>query len=104
MIQKKTIVLAVVLIAIVIIQLNDGLTRKEVRERFRCALRKRRSTNNGRITTRRATTVTTDITTLTSTLTTIFDGPLKIEQACNKGNLTKEFLDRIISKYLNNIR
>ena len=111
MIQKKTIVLAIVLIAIVIIQLNDGLTRKEVREKFRCALQKRRfqlvtssSTKelNVQVTTKKETSVTDSTTTLASTLTTIFDVPFKLSQSCNKGNLEDNLsiygYDRIMSK------
>ena len=120
MIQKKTIILAVVLIAIVIIQLNDGLTRNEVREKFRCALQKRRfqlvtssstKEHNGQVTTDKSTTASDVLTTttvagtstvVTTTATTVptttFSGPYKSEEACNKGNLFS-YTNRIESKY-----
>ena len=105
MIQKKTIILAVVLIAIVIIQLNDGLTIKKVRENFRCALRRRRlqllqtTTTDSQITTNKETT------TINSTKT--IDESFKLEQMCNPrgfesflSNDTIKSKLKIISKYI----
>ena len=93
MIQKKTIILPIIFISIVIIKFNDGLTLKEMKEKYRLALQYRRSqlNTNGRITTRRASTV--------DSTTTTFDGPFWLVQFCNKGHMSLLSNDTIKSKF-----
>ena len=83
MLEKKTLILFFTIALIIISIQIDGLTRKEVREKFRCALRKRRvtlgSVSSSSSTRLRSSislssqTSTTDTTTTMTTTTTITD-------------------------------
>lgn len=95
MIKKKTIFLAIVLIVILIIKLNDGLTKKEIREQFRSALNKRRfksdtSYSSNDEENRKETT--------TADSASTFEGKFKLEQTCDKGDLSLLSSDTIKSK------